>query len=78
MKKLNDINSNNVISLRLSQLKSYFKIIDISYFTKDTNLPIIPNIIERVIRSTHIFDNIVLASYLHIIKILPKSNMAVI
>ena len=46
IKKLSDINSNDIMSLRLSQLKSYLKILDISYFVDDTNLPTTPNIIE--------------------------------
>jgi len=53
----------DVISSRLAQFKSYFKILDILYFVKDTNLPITPNTIESVIKSTYIFNNIVLVSY---------------
>jgi len=40
IKKLNDVDTINVISLRLLQSKSYLKILDISYFVKDTNLSI--------------------------------------
>jgi len=61
MKELNDINSNNVMSLRLLQSKLYPKISSILYFLEDTNLLVIPDIIERVIKSTHIFDNMILA-----------------
>jgi len=63
MKELNDINLNDIISLRLSQFKSYLKILDILYFLDDTNFLIMPDIIEKVIKSTYIFDDIVLASY---------------
>ena len=63
MKELNDINLNDIISLRLSQFKSYLKILDILYFLDDINFLIMPNIIEKVIKSTYIFDDIVLASY---------------
>ena len=62
MKELNDINLNDIISLRLSQFKSYLKILDILYFLDDTNFLIMPDIIEKVIKSTYIFDDIVLAS----------------
>ena len=37
IKHLNNINSNNIISLRLPQLKFYLKILDILYFVEDTN-----------------------------------------
>jgi len=38
IKNLNNIDSDNVISFRLSQSKSYLKILSISYFVKNTNL----------------------------------------
>ena len=57
MKELNNINSNNIMSLRLLQSKLYLKISSIPYFLEDTNLLIVPDIMERVIKSTHIFDN---------------------
>jgi len=66
MKELNDINSNNVMSSRLLQSKSYLKILGIPYLWEDTNLSVTPNIIERVIKSTHIFDDTILASYVKI------------
>ena len=46
IKELNNINTSNVMSLRLSQSKLYLKILDILYFVKDTNLFIISDIIE--------------------------------
>ena len=64
IKKLNNIDSNSIMSPRLPQSKSYLKILGISYFVKDIDLPIIPDIIERVIQNTHIFNNLVLTSYL--------------
>ena len=62
IKKLNNVDTSNVMSDRLSQLKSYLKILGISYFVKDTNLFIISDIIERIIKTSYIFDDIVLAS----------------
>ena len=62
MKKLNDVDVSNVMSPRLSQLKSYLKILDITYFIKNTNLSVTLDIIERVIKTSYIFDNTVLAS----------------
>ena len=49
IKHLNNIDSNNIISLRLPQLKFYLKILGILYFVEDTNLPITSDIIERII-----------------------------
>jgi len=46
IKDLNDVDSNNIMNSRLPQSKSYLKILEIPYFVEDTNLPIIPNIIE--------------------------------
>ena len=63
IKDLNDIDLNNIMSLRLSQSKSYLKILGILYFLEDTNLSVMPDIIKRVIKCIHIFNNIVLASY---------------
>jgi len=62
IKNLNNVNSSDVISSRLSQLKLYLKILDISYFVEDTNLFLTSDIVERVIETTHIFNDIVLAS----------------
>jgi len=44
------------------------KILGIPYYIKDINVPIHSNIVEKVIQTTHIFNNIVLASYSHINK----------
>ena len=49
-----------------------------SYFLENTNLPITADIIEEVIKNTHIFNNIVLVSCPYIIKMFPKFNMAII
>jgi len=49
IKNVDDIDLNKVISPRLLYSKIYLKILDISYYIKDTNLSIIPNIIERII-----------------------------
>ena len=78
MKELDDVDTINVISPRLLQSKFYLKILDISYFVKDTNLPITLDIIESVIKSTYILNDIFLTSYPQVIKASPKSNMAVI
>jgi len=78
MKKLNNVDANNVMSPRLPQLKSYSKILDILYFVDDTNLSITLDIIETVVKSTHIFKNIVLVSHSQVIKVSPKSDMMMV
>ena len=49
IKDLNNIDSSNTMSPRLLQSKSYLKILGILYFVEDTNLSIIPNIMEWII-----------------------------
>ncbi len=60
MKNLNNVNLNKVISHRLFQSKSYLKILGILYFIKNTNLLIPIDIIETVIKHTHIFKTLFL------------------
>ena len=78
VKELNDVDHNNIISLHLLQLKSYLKVLGISYLVEDTNLPIFSDIIKSIIKLTYIFNDIVLASKLYIIKASPKSDIVVI
>jgi len=69
----------NKISLaRLSQSKSYLKIVGISYINKKTNSRIALDKIEDVLKNNYIFNNIILASKPHVIKMSPKSDMAII
>lgn len=78
IKNVDNINMNKVLSPRLSQSKYYLKILGISYYIKDINLPITADIVERVIQTTHIFNNTILTFQPYIIKISLKSDMAVI
>ena len=78
IKDLNNINSSVIKSLRLSQSKSYLKILDISYFEENTNFLITADIVERVIQTTHLFNNVILAFCSHIIKVSPKLDMAIV
>jgi len=54
------------------------KILGIPYYIEDNNLSITTDIVERVIQKTHIFNDVVLESCPYIIKISPKSYMAII
>jgi len=78
IKNINEVDISKIMSTRLSQSKSYLNILSISYYVKDTNLPITSDIIERVLQTTYIFNDIVLAFHPHIIKASPKSDIAVI
>ena len=62
----------------LSQLKSYLKIIGISYLLENTNTPISANIVKSIIKGNHIFNNIIVILKLCIIKVLLKLDMAII
>ena len=63
---------------RLPQSKSYLKIISIPYNSKITNSCISSNDVECILKSNHIFNDIVLVSKPHIIKVFPKSDMSII
>ena len=63
---------------RLPQSKSYLKIIGTSYLSEQNNACIISEDIENILKNTHIFNNMVLALKLRIIKVSPKSNIATI
>jgi len=67
-----------ILSPRLPQSKSYLKIIGIPYNSKNTNSCISSDDVESILKSNHIFNNIVLASKPCIIKVSPKSDMAII
>jgi len=78
IKNVDDIDINKVISSKLPQSKSYLKILDITYHIKDINLPITPDIVERIIYTTYIFNNTILVSCSRIIKASSKLDMVVI
>ena len=78
MKNLNIIDLTEVLNSRLSQSKSYLRILEISYFIEDTNLSILFDIINSIIKSTYIFDNIVLSLCSQVIKVSPKSDITVV
>ena len=72
------INMDEVEVPRLSQSKSYLKIIGIPYLQENTVTSITSSVVEDIIKKNHIFNNIVLASKPCIIKIFLKSDMAII
>jgi len=76
----NSLSSNldKMSSTRLPQFKSYLKIIGISFNSKKTNSYISLKEIKGVLKNNYIFNNIVLTSKPHIIKMSPKLDMAII
>jgi len=78
IKDVKNIDLENISSPYLPQSKSYLKILGIPYLMGNSNLFIISDIIEEVLKSFHPFNEVTLASHLHIIKASPKSNIAVI
>ena len=78
VKNCNNVNSSNIQEVRLPQSKLYLKILGIPYTREDTNISINSEVMESIIKSTHIFDNINVASKPHVIKVFPKSNIAII
>ena len=72
------IETDHVESPRLLQSKPYLKIIGIPYLSKHTNSCIISNDVKKILKSNHIFNDIVLVSNTRIIKVSSKSDMSII
>ena len=72
------IETEQIESLRLSQSKSYLKIIGILYLSEHTNSCITSDNMEIFFKNNYIFNNIILASKPRVIKVSPKSDMAII
>ena len=79
MKNSNDINSLQVEDSRLPKLKLYLKIISILFYPH-ANLQdkLTLTDIKMILCQNHIFDNVTLASKPRIIKVSPKSDMAIV
>ena len=78
IKNANNMNVNNIQDGWLPQSKLYLKILRLSYMIENTNTPMDMGVIENIIKSTHIFNDIKVASKPHVCKILPKLDMAII
>ena len=78
IKNVDIINLKNIMISYLSQSKSYFKIIGISYIIEGTNILINSSIVKSIIKSTYIFNDICFLSKSHIIKASSKSDMTII
>jgi len=57
-----DNNSNSIATPRLPQSKSYLKIVGIPYYINKSSTCITTEDIERILKNTHIFNEIILTS----------------
>jgi len=79
VKNLNDINTLQVEDSRLPKLKSYLKIIGILFYPHaNSQEKLTSSDVETILKQNHIFDNIFLSSKPRIIKVSPKSDMAIV
>jgi len=78
VKGVDNIDSEDISSPCLFQLKSYLKILGIPYLLENLNFHITSDIIEETIKSSHFFNDVTLASCPQVIKASPKSDMVVI
>ena len=76
MKNINNINLNNIDYPCLPKFKSYLKIIGLSHNMENGVLT--PEVINGVLKDSHLFKNVVLASKPWVIKAFPKSDIAVV
>jgi len=76
IKNANQIDMENVQASCLPQ--SYLKIIGLPYFMKNTNVLLNLEVVKKILKNNHIFNDILLAFRPRIIKISPKSDMAII
>ena len=72
------MDADQISSPRLLQSKSYLKIVGIPYLNEQTNTCISSENVEKILKNNHIFNNIVLTFKPRIIKVSPKSDIAII
>ena len=63
---------------RLSWSKFYLKIIGIPYLIENSNVSILLDYVEMIIKSNHVFNNLLLVSKPWVIKTSPKSDMPIV
>ena len=78
LKEIENINLDYIDSSYLPKFKLYLKILSLLYTLNNTNLPITSKIIEKVIKKTYIFNNIILVSKPRIIKTFSKSDITIV
>ena len=79
IKNSNNINALQVEDPRLPKSKSYLKIIGIPFYPHlDPQEKLTLSEIKTILKQNHIFDNIFLTSKPRVIKVSPKSDMAIV
>ena len=79
VKNASNINALQVEDSRLPKLKSYLKIIGILYYPMiNSQDKLTSSDVETILKQNHIFDNISLTSRPRVIKVSPKSDMAIV
>jgi len=79
VKNSNDINALQVEEPHLPKLKSYLKIIGISYYPHGNSQDHLNSSdIETILKQNQIFDNVTLVSRPRVIKVSPKSDMSIV
>jgi len=78
VKNANNINLEDIQDSRFPQSKSYLKILGLPYLLENTNTSMDLEFIENIIKTTHIFNNIKVASKPYVCKVSPKSDMAIV
>jgi len=76
LKNIQNVNPDSIESPHLPKSKSYMKIVGLPYSSKLGVMT--PDIIEGVLKYSHLFKDAILASKPHIIKASPKSDKAVV
>jgi len=76
LKNIDNVNSDLIEGPHLPKSKSYIKIVGLPYKIKQG--VITPDYIEGILKETYLFKDVILASKLCIIKVFPKSDMAVV
>jgi len=76
LKNIQNVDSDSIESPCLPKSKLYMKIIRLPYKIKQSAIS--PDYIKGILKETHLFKDIALASKPHVIKASPKSDMAVV
>ena len=78
IKNSDNLDIKDIQDAQLPQSKSYLKILGILYLIKNTSTSIDFNVIEDIIKASHIFNDVKIAFKSHICKVSPKSDMAIV
>jgi len=73
-----NVNLDSIENFHLPKFKLYLKIVSLSYYVKTTNILVTSSLVKKVLKNTHIFNDIILVSKLWIIKAISNSDSAII